>query len=59
MPLDVPLDRALGLEGEQMTPGAAKMVADAVITDSDNAASRKLENLGSLRIPPKTLHRWT
>ncbi len=52
------LDRMLGLEGEKMTPGVAKLVADAVSTDSYNEASRKLENWDGLSIPPKTLPRW-
>ena len=39
-----PLDCALGLEGETMTPGAAKMITDAVDSDSYRVASRKLAN---------------
>ena len=32
-----PLDRALGLEGQTATPGAASIVADAVVSDSFSA----------------------
>ena len=52
-----PLDRALGLEGETMTSGTAKMITDVVDCDSYDVASRKLANLGGLRILPKTLNR--
>ncbi len=39
-----PLDRALGIEGESHAPGAASIIADAVVDCSYEAASRKLAN---------------
>ena len=54
-----PLDRALGLEGQTATPGAASIVADAVVSDSFEEASRKLRNLAGVKVPATTLRRWT
>ena len=54
-----PLDRALGLEGQTATPGAASIVADAVASDSFEEASRKLRNLAGVKVPATTLRRWT
>ena len=54
-----PLDRALGLEGQKTTPGAAKLVADAVVSDSFEEASRKLYNSAGLVVSAATLRRWT
>ena len=54
-----PLGRALGLEGQTATPGAASIVADAVISDSFAEASRKLRNLAGVKVPATTLRRWT
>ncbi len=53
-----PLDRALGLEGQQATPGVADMVADAVVSDSFEEASRKLRNLAGVKVSATTLRRW-
>jgi len=53
-----PLDRALGLEGQTATPGAASIVADAVVSDSFDEASRKLRNLAGVKVPATTLRRW-
>ena len=39
-----PLDRALGITGQTMMPGAASIVTDAVVSDSFAEASRKLRN---------------
>ena len=52
-----PLDRALGIEGESFTPGAASIMADAVCDDGHEAASRKLGNLAGVSIPSGTLQR--
>ncbi len=54
-----PLDRALGLEGQTATPGAASIVADTVVSDSFEEASRKLCNLAGVKVPATTLRRWT
>lgn len=54
-----PLDRALGLEGQTATPGAVSMVADTVVSDSYEEASRKLRNLAGVKVPATTLRRWT
>ncbi|MDE0533171.1 MAG: UPF0236 family protein [Albidovulum sp.] len=53
-----PQDRALGLEGQTTTPGAASIVADAVVSDSFEEASRKLRNLAGVKVPATTLRRW-
>lgn len=53
-----PLDRALGLEGQTATPGAASIVADAVVSDSFEEGSRKLRNLAGVKVPATTLRRW-
>jgi len=53
-----PLDRALGLEGQTATPGAASIVADTVGSDSFEEASRKLRNLAGVKVPATTLRRW-
>ena len=39
-----PMDCALGLEQQTVTPGAANLVADAVVSDSFEEASRKPNN---------------
>lgn len=52
-----PLDRALGIEGESHTPGAASIIADAVVDSSYEAAGRKLVNLAGVSIPTSTLQR--
>ena len=54
-----PLDRALGLEGQTATPGAESIVADTVVSDSYEEASRKLCNLAGVKVPATTLRRWT
>ena len=53
----VPLDRALGLEGRNATPGAESVLADAASSDSYAEASRKLGNLAGVRVPASTLQR--
>ena len=52
-----PLDRALGIEGESHTPGAASIIADAVVDCSYEAAGRKLANLAGVSIATTTLQR--
>ena len=52
-----PLDRALGLEGKSVTPGAESICADAASSDSCGAASRKLKNLAGVEVPKSTLQR--
>ena len=52
-----PLDRVLGLEGESCTPGAASLMADTVGDSGFAEASRRLENLAGVTVPPSTLHR--
>ena len=52
-----PLDRALGLEGKAVTPGAESVCADAAGSDSYAEASRKLGNLAGVRVPKSTLQR--
>ena len=52
-----PLDRALGLEGRNATPGAESVLADAAGSDSYAEASRKLGNLAGVRVPKSTLQR--
>ncbi len=54
-----PLDRALGLEGRTAAPGAASVVADAVVSDGLEEASRKLRNLAGVKVPATTLRRRT
>ncbi len=54
-----PLDRALGLEGQTATPGAVSIVADTVVSDSYEEASRKLRDLAGVKVPATTLRRWT
>ena len=53
-----PLDRALGLEVQSATPGAVNIVADAVVSDSFEEASRKLHNLAGVKVPATTLRHW-
>ena len=45
-----PLDRALGIEGESLAPGAASIIADAVVDSGCEAAGRKLANLAGVSI---------
>ena len=52
-----PLDRVLGIEGESHSPGAASLMADVVGDAGYADASRKLDNLAGVTIPPSTLHR--
>ena len=52
-----PLDRALGLEGKTVTPGAESLYADAASSDSYGQASRKLWNLAGVEVPASTLQR--
>ena len=52
-----PLDRALGMEGESCTPGAASIIADAVSDSSYEEASRKLENLAGVSLHSSRLKR--
>ena len=52
-----PLDRALGIEGESHTPGAASIIADAVVDCSYEAAGRKLANLAGVSVATTTLQR--
>ena len=52
------LDRVFDLEGQTATPGAANLVADDVVLDSFEEASRKLYNLNGLKVPATTLRRW-
>ena len=50
-----PLDRALGLEGNSVTPGAESIHAAAASSDSCGTASRKLRNLAGVEVPKSTL----
>lgn len=52
-----PLDRALGLEGKNVTPGAESLYADAASSDGYGTASRKLGNLAGVTVPKSTLQR--
>ena len=52
-----PLDRALGIEGESLAPGAASIIADAVVDSSYEAAGRKLANLAGVSISASTPQR--
>ena len=52
-----PLDRALDLEGKNVTPGAESLYADAASSDSCGQTSRKLRNLAGVEVPASTLQR--
>ena len=52
-----PLDRALGLVGKSVTPGAESIYADVASSDSYETARHKLRNLAGVKVPKSTLRR--
>ena len=53
-----PLDRHLGIEGGNVTPGAASVIADIVKDDSYGESSRKLRNTAGIGLGSSSIHRW-
>lgn len=53
-----PLDRHLGLEGANVTPGAASVIAALVKDDSYDGSSRKLLNAAGIDLGSSSIHRW-
>ncbi len=54
-----PLDRALGLEGETVTPGMASVVAETAPLMSFDAAGRHIANLAGVDASSSSLQRWS
>ena len=54
-----PLDRALGLEGDTVTPGTASVIAGTVPFMGFEAARRHIANLAGLDASPSSLQRWS
>ena len=54
-----PRDRAFGLEGGSLSPGAARMTCRAAAEVSFAAASGLLRDLAGLGIDAKKVERWT
>ena len=54
-----PLDRALGLEGDTITPGMASVVAETTPMTSFDSASRLIANLAGVEASSSSLQRWS
>ena len=54
-----PLDRALGLEGDTLTPGMLSVMAETTPMMSFDAASRLIANLGGVNASSSSLQRWS
>ncbi len=54
-----PLDRALGLEGDTLTPGMLSVMAETTPMMSFDAASRHIANLAGLNASSSSLQRWS
>ena len=54
-----PLDRALGLEGDTLTPGMLSVVAETTPMMSFDAASRHIANLAGVNASSSSLQRWS
>lgn len=51
------LDRAVGLEGDSFSPGAATLIVETVIDHSYQKSSERLAKLAGIRVPTTTLRR--
>ncbi len=54
-----PLDRALGLEGDTLTPGIMSVMAETTPMMSFDAASRHIANLAGVNASSSSLQRWS
>ena len=54
-----PLDRALGLEGDTLTPGMLSVMAETTPMMSFDAASRHIANLAGVTASSSSLQRWS
>ena len=54
-----PLDRALGLEGDTLTPGMLSVMAETTPMMSFDAASRHIANLAGVNASSSSLQRWS